>query len=165
MNRWYVVHAKPNSEVRAALNLDRQGFEAYLPLYLGQRRHARRTERVAKPLFPRYLFVRLDLDRDPWRAVNGTFGVSHLVAVNGMPAPVPDSVVEVTRQRENNEGYVRLGFTPFRSGERLEILEGPMTAHKGLFQHMQDSDRIVLLLNLLGRPVRVTVPRMAVTAA
>ena len=165
MIRWYVVHTKPNGEMRAALNLARQGFEAYLPRYLGQRRHARRIESVAKPLFPRYLFVQLDLDYDPWRTVNGTFGVSHLVSVNETPVPIPGSIVEATRRRETGDGYVQLDYAPFRPGERLEILEGPMAMHKGLFQHMKDSERVVLLLDLLGRPVRVTVPRVAVTAA
>ena len=58
---WYVVHTHPRAEAKALLNLDRQGFSCYLPRYLKRRRHARRLETVAAPLFPRYLFVALDL--------------------------------------------------------------------------------------------------------
>ena len=77
--RWYVVHTQPNGEGRADLNLRRQGFATYLPRYARRRRHARRQEVVQRPLFPRYLFVTLDLARDRWRAVHSTFGVNRLV--------------------------------------------------------------------------------------
>ena len=66
---WYVVHTQPHAEDKAIFNLRRQGFETYLPKYLRTRRHARRTEQVARPLFPRYLFVALDLAVQPWRAI------------------------------------------------------------------------------------------------
>ena len=65
--RWYVVHTQPNGEGRANLNLRRQGFATYLPRYARRRRHARRQETVQRPLFPRYLFVGLDLARDEAR--------------------------------------------------------------------------------------------------
>ena len=59
--RWYVVQTQVNGEVKAAQNLLRQGFEIYLPRYLKRRRHARKVDFAAKPLFPRYLFVAIDV--------------------------------------------------------------------------------------------------------
>ena len=58
---WYVVHTHPNGEARAEHNLRRQGFHTYLPRYLRRTRHARKTQLVPRPLFPRYVFVALDL--------------------------------------------------------------------------------------------------------
>ncbi|MGD9769432.1 MAG: transcription termination/antitermination NusG family protein, partial [Pseudolabrys sp.] len=55
--RWYAVQSQPNAENKAVAHLARQGFETYLPRYLKRRRHARRVETVAAPLFPRYLLV------------------------------------------------------------------------------------------------------------
>lgn len=165
MKHWYVVHTQQNGELRAALNLERQGFEAYMPRHMKQRRHARRTEQVARALFPRYIFVHLDLDRDRWRSVYGTFGVSHLISNGNEPVPVPEGIVENIRAHENSAGFVELDLPAFRAGQVVEVVEGPMTAHRGLFQHMTDNQRVVLLLDLLGRPVRVTMPRAAVIAA
>ena len=62
MNRWYVAQTHAQAEAKALLNLARQGFQSYLPQYVKRRRHARRVEWVKAPLFPRYLFVRFDLD-------------------------------------------------------------------------------------------------------
>lgn len=66
---WYVVQTQPNGEARAEAHLRRQGFRTYLPRYLRSRRHARKTQMVPRPLFPRYLFVGLDLARDRWRTI------------------------------------------------------------------------------------------------
>ena len=77
--RWYVAHTKPGQERMAEGHLERQGFHVYLPLREKKRRIGRRTDIIKAPLFPRYLFVELDLSVDRWRSVNGTFGVAYLV--------------------------------------------------------------------------------------
>jgi transcriptional antiterminator RfaH len=67
MKRWYVVHTQARQEARAQVNLRRQGFEAWLPVIRRARRDARRVDSTLASLFPRYLFVRLDLTSQPWR--------------------------------------------------------------------------------------------------
>lgn len=57
---WYAVYTQAGKERFALQNLANQGFEAYLPSYRKRRRHARRVDTVLAPLFPRYLFVRMD---------------------------------------------------------------------------------------------------------
>ena len=61
MMNWYVVYAQAQKELVAHQNLIKQGFAAYLPRYRKNCRHARRTYTVMAPLFPRYLFVHMDL--------------------------------------------------------------------------------------------------------
>ncbi len=166
MNQWYVVHTQVNGEERAQLNLERQGFEVYLPRYLKHRRHARRVERVKRPLFPRYLFVRFDPERAQWRSINGTFGVAHLVSHGSKPIPVPDQIVTAIGARHDADGLVVLHpADSFRPGQKLEIVDGPFAWHTGVFQRLNDNDRVVLLLDLLGRQVSVTVVPEAVAAA
>lgn len=165
MRRWYVVHTQPNGEARASSNLERQGFLVYLPRYLAKRRHARRTERVPRPLFPRYLFVHINPDCDRWRSVNGTFGVRYLIANDNVPLPVPDGIVESFKAREDNSGLITPELPSFQPGQRIEILEGPMAMHAGVFHRMSDKERVVLLLSLLGREVSVSMPSTAVAAA
>lgn len=68
-SRWYVVQTHINGEAKAANNLTRQGFGVYFPRYLKRRSHARRVDVVARPLFPRYLFVAIDLATQRWRSI------------------------------------------------------------------------------------------------
>ncbi len=76
----YVVQTQPHCENKAMIHLARQGFGAYLPRYLKRRRHARRIEIVPAPLFPRYLFVEIDIGAQRWRSIYSTVGVSVLFA-------------------------------------------------------------------------------------
>ena len=103
-SRWYVVHTHPRAEAKAVLNLDRQGFTCYLPRCLKRRRHARRVETVAAPLFPRYLFVALDLATQQWWSIRSTFGVADLIYNGEQPAPVPSSINQDLKAREDERG-------------------------------------------------------------
>src|SRR3954468_9168362 len=96
---WYVVHTHPRAEAKALLNLDRQGFSCYLPRYLKRRRHARRLDWVAAPLFPRYLFIGMDLATARWRAIRSTIGIAGLVCHGDQPTPVPFGIVEGLKAR------------------------------------------------------------------
>ncbi len=166
MMRWYVAYTQPNAEWKAASHLRRQGFEVYLPLCRGIRRHARRKEVVRRPLFPRYIFVGLDLAADRWRAVNGTVGVSRLVCYGERPAPLPGGMVAGLRAEEDTEGLVSLAsLVLFDPGVRLRVLDGAFAGQTGRYVHMTEAERVVLLFNLIGRAVEVTVPIHAVEAA
>jgi len=164
--RWYVVHTQPHHEVRADLNLQRQGFATYLPRYQRTRRHARRTETVVRPLFPRYLFVAIDLGRDRWRAIHSTFGVSHLVQAGDEPLSVPSGVVEEIRAREDGAGMVKLGLPPgIGPGSPVRLVDGIFQDARGVLDRVADDRRVAVLLELLGREVRVFVPAASVRAA
>ncbi len=163
MLRWYAVQTRPQAEKKALWHLTRQGFTTYLPVYRRARRHARRTDIVQAPLFPRYLFVAMDVARARWRAINSTIGVVRLIGSGDSAAPVPDSVVEEIQAREDETGCVRLAAeAPFEKGETVRITQGPLAAATGLFQCATDQERVVLLLELLGRQFEVRVPLTAV---
>ena len=87
--RWFLVNTLTNGELRAEFHLRAQGFRTYLPQIWKTIRHARQLRTRRAPLFPRYLFLILDLDRDRWLSVRSTIGVSSLVACDGRPIPVP----------------------------------------------------------------------------
>lgn len=153
---WYVVHTHPHAEAKAMLNLARQGFLCYLPRYLKRRRHARRLETVAAPLFPRYLFVALDLATARWWPIRSTFGVADLVFQGGQPAAVSSGVIEQLKAREDAHGLVDLPHRPqFAPGDKIRVAAGVFSACLGLFEGMADRDRVSVLLDLLGRKVRV----------
>ena len=164
--RWYVAQTQPQAELRAVANLERQGFETYLPRYLKRRRHARRIETIKAPLFPRYLFVRVDVASQRWRCINSTNGVSRLVCNGDEPAPVSDDVVSGLRGREDAAGLVRLEQRPrFAAGEAVRVVDGALTSCLGLYEGIADGDRVAVLLELLGRKVRVVVDDLSIVAA
>src|SRR5580765_8317328 len=98
--RWFVVSTYAQAERRAEHALTRQGYEAYLPTLIVQRRDRvirSMLHRVEAPLFPAYLFLRLDL-RDPWGPVRNTPGVFRLLTnADNIPEPVSETVIDALR--------------------------------------------------------------------
>lgn len=165
MDRWYVAQTHSQSEFQALAHLVRQGFSAYLPQYLKRRRHARRTDSVRRPLFPGYLFVRMDVERIRWRAIRSTIGIRTLICNGERPVAVPEGVVEDIRTREDENGTVPVHQPPpFDKGETVRINHGAICDRVGLFDCVSDEERVFVLLDLLGRQLRLRVPATAVTA-
>jgi transcriptional antiterminator RfaH len=162
-----VVHSQPNNELRAAEYIERQGFACYVPCYLKKRRHARRVETVRAPFFPRYFFVQIDVMTQRWRSINSTMGVSRLVSRGLMPTPVMPSVIEALRQSEGDDGLISVSPTVarFRTGDAVRVIEGAFDACRGLFEARKENERVAVLLDLLGRKVRVVLDAGAVEAA
>jgi transcriptional antiterminator RfaH len=161
-----VVQSQPNAEHKAIAHLGRQGFVTYLPRYLKRRRHARRVEVVPAALFPRYLFVGVDLAAQQWRSIFSTIGVSRLVCSGELPTAIPDQVIANLKAREDADGFVRFSNRPnLRPGDKIRVLEGAFIDCLGLYEGMKDSERVAILLDLLGRKVRVVVDVEAVAAA
>jgi transcriptional antiterminator RfaH len=164
--RWYVVQTQINAEAKAAQNLLRQGYEVYLPYYLKRRSHARKIDFTAKPLFPRYMFVAIDMATQRWRSIQSTFGVSRLVTSGDYPAIVPEGVVHALKAREDDKGFVRLDSKPaFAPGDKVRVLAGAFIDSAGLFSGLADHDRVAILLEMLGRKVRVLLDADMVIAA
>jgi len=131
-----------------------------------KRRHARRVESVAAPLFPRYLFVAVDTATQRWRSIQSTVGVLRLVCNGDIPAAVPDGVVSAIKQRENETGFVHLDeCVRFRAGDEVRVLDGAFSASLGIFEGATDNQRVMILLDFLGRKVRVSLDADLVIAA
>lgn len=165
MKRWYVVHTHAGAEEKAAWHLTNQRFEVYLPRIRKRWRHARRTQIVARALFPRYLFVAIDLERDAWRSIRGTIGVSQIVCQGDRPLSVPPQIIDEIRAREDTDGLVTLEAGRLKPGDRLRVLQGAFADLVGIFEEAVDERRVILLLSLLGRQVRLKAPVRALAAA
>lgn len=164
---WYVIQTQPNGEARATTNLDQQGFEVYAPRYLKTCRHARRIMTVKAPLFPRYIFVRIDVTMQQWRVINSTYGVSRLIERGGLPTPVVAGVVEALKLRAGIDGFFKVdaGALRFKSGDSIRVRQGAFDECLGIFEARTDSERVAILLELLGRKVRVVLDAQAIEAA
>ncbi len=159
MKRWYAVYTQSRMEAWARANLWERGVEAYLPRYRKRRRHARRTDWVAAPLFPRYLFVRADLAHTGRRLIGSAPGIASLVCIGREPSAVADTVIEDIRAREGETGLIDLERErTLRPGEEVRVCEGPFRDAVGFFAAASDSERVFVLLNLLGRQVRARIP-------
>jgi transcription elongation factor/antiterminator RfaH len=162
--RWYLVHTLPNSERRAELHLGAQGFRTHFPTIQKTIRHARQLRTVRAPLFPRYVFLILDLGRDRWLSVRSTFGVSSLYTCEDRPVPVPKGIVEtlIENTDEANLTLFSSGLTP---GQSVRILSGPFVDFVGTLERLDDAGRVRVLLDMMGTAVPIALRRTAISPA
>ncbi len=156
------MYSKPRQERVARENLERQGFDTYLPRVRQPRRRMNRRILVVEPMFPRYLFIRLDARHDNWAPIRSTLGVSALVRFGPYPTPVPEALIEALRAREDEEGIQDLPPQQFKRGEALRIADGAMAGYEGIFLARSGKDRVLVLLEIMGRQARVEVGQDAV---
>jgi transcriptional antiterminator RfaH len=163
---WYAIYTRPHEETKALQHLLRQGYSAYLPRYRTRISHARRHQTVLRPLFPRYLFAGIDRESMRWRPILSTVGVVDIVRTGDEPAPVPSEIVAAIREREDAGGFDRLDpRQSLRLGELVRVTAGALEDMVGMLVELHDQDRVVVLLELLGRAVRAQLRAEAVVAA
>jgi len=151
---WAVVNTQPHKEGVAVDNLVRQGFSAYCPLVRKRVRHARKTHDVLRPLFPGYLFVEVPKDRRAWRPIVSTYGVRALLRHGDEPCRLDPRFIAALQAREI-DGIIVAPASPYEVGQQVRITDGPFEGLVATITDMNEKDRLVVLMDLLNRPVRV----------
>lgn len=152
---WYLVHTKPRQEDVALANLQRQGYQCYLPQMRIERIRRRKAEIATEPMFPRYLFIRLDSSDQgkSWSPIRSTLGVNQLVHFGARAAKVEDALVELLRQREQT-----MPLDPmFHSGDSVIITDGPFAGIEAIYQTADAERRAFILLEILSKPVSMQI--------
>lgn len=164
--RWIAAVTQPQREMWARENVERQGHEACLPMCREQLVRNGSLKVIERPLFPRYLFVRVTVQ---WRFLTGTFGVIGVILDGEAPAVVSDSAIDEIAQAAGPNGI--LDIVPktepdIRRGTRVRIVSGgPFRGLVGTFVGMSGDERVRVLLSMFGRQSTVRVMRSAIRVA
>lgn len=154
---WFVIHTKPRQENRALQNLTLQGFPCFLPTVPVEKIRQGELSVVIEPLFPRYLFIQLDLGESSrsWAPIRSTKGVSCLVAFGNEPAKVDARLIELllNRQQAAASEPQRL----FNQGERVLVTEGPFAGVEAVYNMADGEQRAIVLIELLNKKVPLKV--------
>ncbi|RUO74536.1 transcription/translation regulatory transformer protein RfaH [Pseudidiomarina sediminum] len=153
---WYVIQTKPKQEQRARTHLENLAFDVALPMLSIERvRRGKRTA-VSEPLFPSYIFVKVDAASPNFHRIRSTLGVSKLVKFGETPAQVSDDVVsQMLCFSEKNETAQQLdpNAAP-QVGDQVEIVEGPFSGLLAKVVALDGASRCVVLLDFLQKQVR-----------
>ena len=156
MSNWYLIHTKIRQERVALDNLERQGFECFLPLMRAEKLRRGALQVVQEALFPRYLFIRLGtgLESQSWAPIRSTLGVSRLVTFGLIPAKIDDELIGALRTQSEASDVVLSHFEP---GEQVVVTDGPFVGVEAIYQMADAGGRVMVLLNILSKQVTMTV--------
>jgi transcriptional antiterminator RfaH len=143
---WHVVHTKPRAEARALENLERQGFEVFLPMITLQKVRRAKLASITEPMFSRYLFLRTTAAMEDLSVVRSTLGVSQLVRFGTVPAKVPHVWVEAMRVQP------AVQETLHKPGDKVLLADGMLKGLEAVYMHTDGEMRAMVLIDLLSKP-------------
>lgn len=157
--RWHLVFTKPRGEATAKTNLERQGYRVYLPRVQQKILSRGRWQGTIGSLFPRYLFVQLDAALQSLGPIRSTLGVANVVRFGNDYVVVPNKVVDgLISRADPYSGLHHLKTSPlFEVGSAVRFISGALAGLEGIFESVEADERVVVLLNLLGRDTRIRI--------
>ena len=160
--RWFALSVNVRHEKQVSQVLVNKGFETFLPLHTRRHRYDRRVREFEIPLFPGYLFCRVNPKvRLP---VLTTPGVLRMVGAGRVPIPLEDhEIISLQRAAEAGVGMVPHPF--WRSGQTGRVVAGPLTGIEGIVVGTKHSMRLVISVSLLQRSVLLEIDSACVAVA
>ncbi len=152
--RWLAACVRSRHEKKVVQHLEGSALECFLPLYESIHRWKDRRATVSLPLFPGYVFARID-PAERMRILT-TPGVVKLVSFQGQPAAIPESEIESLRTLCAHD--VRMQPHPYlQVGRRVHIKSGPFAGTEGILVRKKARFRFVLSLHLIARSVAMEI--------
>ena len=160
-DEWYLVRTKPGKERWVRDQLSARLSEVFLPMLKARMPRWGRLSMSVAPLFPCYLFARLDLQADYFE-VKYLAGVTGLVSAGADPIVVPDRIIEEIRARGVND-VIEIREVPFDSGQPVRVIEGPFRGFEAIFErYLSGTERVAILLNTIEKAgPRIVLPASA----
>ena len=156
MTQWFVVNTKPRQEQVALDNLQRQGYHAYLPRIVMQKRRRDQWHSVSEPLFPGYVFVQLTLGQDNTAPIRSTLGARGLVRFGTHTPSLDNSLIDWFEQQEQQQfEQPKTASDLFKPGAPVTILAGPFAGLQAVYEMPKSADRALLLISILGRQTQI----------
>ena len=143
MRNWYLIKSKPRKEKTAISNLENQGYTTFCPII--------EINSKLVILFPGYIFIHLDKNKENWSPIRSTRGVMNFVRFGLNYALIPDSVIEFIKANQYSYKEKLIGLDKFKSGDEIQISDGVFKNCIGIFKSYKSDDRVILLLNILGQ--------------
>jgi transcriptional antiterminator RfaH len=158
---WYVARVKRRQEQQVLVVLGHKQIETYFPLLPAKRR--RGVAEPAEPLFPGYMFARLDAETPEWVETRSAPGVVYFLGADRVPTAVPDILIEEIRERVRRQSSGP-PVARYRPGQKVKIIEGPFDGLEAIFDGtLSSTGRSRVLVMIVGRlaPVQIDVDSLA----
>lgn len=163
---WFIVQTYSGHEANVkqhiqqaiqTLDLGDRIFDVFIPTVEEIQIKAGQRKTVTHKKFPGYVFIRMLLDDDTWRAVKNVPSVSGFAASNsetGRPLPMPDEEVEqLIKEDELGQATFNIGFAV---GESVLVIDGPFSDMLGEVDSIDiDRGRVRVMVSMFGRETPV----------
>jgi transcription antitermination factor NusG len=153
---WYAIRVRSKFEKIVSTALSGKGYQEFVPLYRSRRKWSDRSMDLDLPLFPGYLFCRLDVQKR--LPILTTPGVISIVGTGKVPVSIPEQEIEAI-QTVINSGLNVVPWPRLAVGTKVVIEEGPLQGLEGVTLAVDKKYRLLVSVPLLQRSVSVEIDR------
>ena len=152
---WYVIYVRANMEEEVQNLLNNRFKESFFSLIPKRRLIVKRQGRayhVLEKLFPGYVFIKTDMDRDKHKVINRTSGVVQLVSANTDYVKVDDNEMAMILKLINSDGIIECSKL-LKENSKITVIEGPLLGMESIIKKVNShTNRAKILLSLMGEP-------------
>jgi transcriptional antiterminator RfaH len=156
MKNWYLIKTKPKQETIATRNLVNQDYRVFCPKAVFNNK--------TLPLFPSYLFIELDDKSQNWMPIRSTKGVSNFVRFGLKFAKVPNQIINMIKTQQQQTIEKMIDLCSHHKGDHIEIQSGLFKGQQAIFRNYNSSDRVIVLLKIIGQQQKITLDTQEIVA-
>ena len=154
--KWIAVYTKPRHEKTVEKELQKKGFEVYLPLLKQRRKWSDRKKWVEFPLFRSYIFVKTEIKNALF--VLQTLGVVKVVKFGGEVAVIQNDSIQAIKLMIEG-GYSPEATDYFVKGDPVEVKDGPLKGLVGEVIRVDNHDRLLVRVDAIQHSVSIQINR------
>lgn len=147
---WFVVMSKPGRENDITARLNGAGYPAFNPKL--NQYCKKRGQYIVQPLFPLYIFVKLDIEKD-FKTINYTRGVLRILGIGKTPYPINEKIVEELKKRCIEGDVIEAKYCfedEMKIGDKVQITNGPLEGIEAVVSGTyNDKQRVEILFELI----------------
>lgn len=154
--KWYLARTQPRTERMSADELNRDGLDTYCPRILSADPS---NTAFDTPLFPGYLFVKLDPDTGGWPTLRPSHKLLGWVRLGGETASMPDELMDELIDQVESANSLGGLWEKFHQGQKVRVVSNNMDTMAEILEEPKTAQsRVKVLLNFMGRLVNAQVP-------
>ncbi|MCS6861322.1 MAG: transcription termination/antitermination protein NusG [Abditibacteriales bacterium] len=168
--QWYLVHTYPGQEDKIKTNIERrvksQGLEerisrVLVPTEEEVKIRGGKRQIVKRKVFPGYVLIEMEMDKDTWHFIRQTVGVTGFVGASSMEGdkfvpPPPMRQADVEAVLKSTDPMTSRPKPVWHRGEIVRVISGPFADSTGKVEDVNvKSEKLTVMISVFGREVPV----------
>jgi transcription antitermination factor NusG len=156
LSLWYALHTRSRFEKKLYNLFCKKNIQCYLPVQHSRRRWSDRIVELDLPLFPSYLFIKIEPKTERYYEILDTKGVVSILGNNGQPSPIPEYEIASIQKVLSTRSTVST-VPGLKKGTRVEVVSGPLTGVQGIVEGKGRHNRLFIVITSVGQSIIVDI--------
>ena len=150
---WIAIYTRSRHECTVARQLQKMGYEVFVPMRRELHQWSDRKHFVNVPLIPSYVFIKIQLNL--YYRIYEVSGVVRIIMFNGRIAIIKEEEIEMLRKVENCKKLELVSTKDFKKNDKVEIVNGKFIGLRGSVVNIRDSRKVGIIIEEIGYTIIV----------